>query len=129
MVTAKSISQALRRAGWRHPGAEEGIACEGTALESVTVRAKNKAFLFVRATEARLKLRESRAKATALAAKDPARYGIGANGWVLIRFGDGRSPQLPLMERWIGESYRAVVGEAAAVRTTRTSTRVKKAGR
>lgn len=38
------------------PDVEQGIACAGTALESRTYRTKDKAFLFVSAKQARLKL-------------------------------------------------------------------------
>jgi hypothetical protein len=96
--------QTLRRFALQFPETEEGVACEGTALESRTVKRKNKAFLFLRATEIRLKLAASAKEASARAAQDPARYKVGAHGWVLVTL-DGASDPVDLLERWIEESY------------------------
>jgi len=112
MAAKPSISEAFRKAALRLPDSEEGVACAGTALESVTVKAGTKAFLFVRPTEARLKLVESRAEAAKLAAKDPAHYAIGATGWATIRFDAEHAPPRDLVERWVEESHRAVMGGA-----------------
>src|SRR5713226_4595552 len=40
--------RALRRAALRHPDVEEGLACKGTVIESVTFKVQGKAFLFLR---------------------------------------------------------------------------------
>jgi hypothetical protein len=90
----------------RYPEAEEGVACEGTAAEKRTIKARGKAFLFLGVTEAMLKLRESLAEATDLAAEEPNRYCVGAHGWITITFGDTRSPALERLLRWVDESYR-----------------------
>src|SRR5262249_44961069 len=108
--------QALRRFALRLPDAEEGIACEGTALESRTVKRKNKAFLFLRATEARLKLAASLTEAAGLASQEPTRYSLGAHGWVLVKLEGGPVP-LDVLKRWIEESYSLLGG------STSTSTR------
>jgi len=100
--------QALRTFALRYPETEEGVACEGTAIESRTIKARNKAFLFMGAAGIRLKLRESLAEAAKLAAKQPDRYKVGANGWVLVTLGDQSSPH-GLLEKWIDESYRLLV--------------------
>jgi len=103
---ASKLMQALRTLALRYPEAEEGVACKGTALESVTVAARKKAFLFLRATEIRLKLGESLAEATKLAAKERERCKAGAGGWVVVTVKDGQSPPPGVLERWIDESYR-----------------------
>jgi hypothetical protein len=105
--------QALRQAALRYPGTEEGVACEGTPVESRTVKARNKAFLFLTVGHARLKLRESLPEATKLAQKRPDQLQVGSGGWVKATLnGDGSTP-IDVLERWIGESYRLMAGPAA----------------
>jgi hypothetical protein len=99
-----TIIQTLRRFALQLPDTEEGVACEGTSLESRTVKRKNKAFLFLRATEVRLKLDTSLTEAAALAKQEPARYQVGAHGWVLVKL-DGAAEPVELLKRWIEESY------------------------
>ena len=96
---------ALRDFALRYPEAEEGIACAGTAAEKRTVKARNKAFLFLGLTEAMLKLDDSLPEATALAAKHPTGCKVGAHGWVTVKLGDDAVP-LEVLEKWIDESYR-----------------------
>jgi YjbR len=100
---------ALLKLALRYPEAQEGIACQGTAAEKRTVKARNKAFLFVGPTNAMVKLRESLAEAAELASKDPNRYKVGALGWVTVTFGSDGSPPLDVLERWIDESYRLLM--------------------
>ena len=38
---------------------------------------------------------------------EPTGYGLGKSGWVSARF-EGTSPPLPVLCRWIDESYRAI---------------------
>ncbi|MBM3981834.1 MAG: MmcQ/YjbR family DNA-binding protein [Planctomycetes bacterium] len=100
--------ETLRAAALRLPGTAEGVACEGTALEKRTIKARGKAFLFLGPTSAMLKLGASVAEATALAAAEPDRYRVGAHSWVTVTFGAGASPPAGLMARWVEESYRLV---------------------
>jgi len=106
--------EALRKCALAHPDVEEGIACKGTALESSTFKARKKAFLFVQPKDGgmklRLKLDTLAPEAKKLAAKEPDRYGVGAKGWVAATFGPDEAPPKGLLERWIAESYRIVVG-------------------
>lgn len=99
-------TQALRRVALRYPEAQEGIACEGTSVEKRTIKARNKAFLFLGMADAMLKLRDSHAEATDLASKEPSRYKVGAHGWVMVTFGSVESLPIDLLARWIDESYR-----------------------
>ena len=102
------VLEALLRLALRYPEAQQGIACAGTAAEKRTIKARNKAFLFLGTAEAMLKLRDSLAEATGLAAKEPGLCKVGANGWVTVKIGDG-APPLDLLERWVDESYRLLV--------------------
>jgi hypothetical protein len=110
--------QALRRFALRLPDTEEGVACAGTALESRTVRTRGKAFLFLRATEARLKLQASLKDAAARAAKEPGRYVVGSGGWVLVKLDDSTDP-IRGLEGWIAESHALFAGQKAAGGATR----------
>jgi predicted DNA-binding protein (MmcQ/YjbR family) len=102
--------KSLRAFALGYPEAQEGIACEGTALEKITVKARTRAFLFLSAADAMMKLGDSLPEATELAAKEPARYKVGAHGWVTVTFSDD-PPPLDMVERWIDESYRLVAGK------------------
>ena len=117
--------QALRKVALRYPGTEEGVACEGTPIESRTVKARNKAFLFLTLGHARLKLRESLPEATRLALKKPDQFQVGSGGWVKASLtADGSTP-LDVLERWIGESYRVMAGPVAAGGKIKKSTAVR----
>ena len=72
--------KAMRAIALKLPDVEEGVACEGTALEKRTVKVKGKAFLFLGTGDALLKLDGSLAAATKLADKTPARYRVGKGG-------------------------------------------------
>ena len=102
--------QTLRSFAVKLPETDEGVACEGTALESRTVRRKGKAFLFLRATEARFKLGPSIAEAKARAAKDPQHLQVGAGGWALVKF-EGATLPLDVLRRWVAESHELTGGK------------------
>jgi hypothetical protein len=117
--------QALRRAALRYPGTEEGVACEGTPIESRTVKARNKAFLFLTIGHARFKLRDSLPEATKLAQKRPDQIQVGSGGWVKAGLSADGSTPLDVLERWIGESYRLMAGPVASGGKTKKSTAVR----
>ncbi len=114
LPAANGPMQALRKAALRYPGTEEGVACEGTPIESRTVKARNKAFLFLTVGHARLKLRESLPEAIKLAQKKPDQLQVGSGGWVKASLSADGSTPLDVLERWIGESYRLIAGPVAA---------------
>jgi predicted signal transduction protein with EAL and GGDEF domain len=114
--------QSLRRFALTLPETEEGVACAGTALEAVTVKRKGKAFLFLRATEARLKLDASLPEAEALATKNPARCQVGAHGWVLVKL-DGKSDPLDVLKRWTAESHALLGGSKSTTKRSKNSER------
>ncbi len=111
-TATKDVLQVLRRVALGYPQAELGVACPGTALESSTVKARDKAFLFMSGVgpsyTVRLKLCQSQSEAMQLAATEPGRYKVGAHGWTTISFSDSEPPPIELMKRWIDESYRAI---------------------
>jgi hypothetical protein len=100
-----TIMQALLQCALGLPETEKGIACAGTVIESHTVKTKKKAFLFVRSSEARLKLAASLKEASKLAAQQPERYSVGAGGWVLIKFEGATNYPLDVLKRWVKESH------------------------
>ena len=101
--------KALRAFALGYPEAQEGVACEGTALEKRTIKARNKAFVFLGVADMMVKLSDSLAEAEKLASKEPVRYKVGAHGWVTVTWKGGAPPLLDVLERWIDESYRVVV--------------------
>ncbi len=113
-MNRSELLRALRRSALGYPEAREGIACEGTPIEKRTFKARDKAFLFLGATDAMVKLGASLAEATGLAAKEPGRYRAGAGGWVKVTFTDDDGPPLDLLERWIDESYRLLAPRSLA---------------
>jgi hypothetical protein len=113
--------QALRQYALCLADVDEGVACPGTALESRTVRRNGKTFLFLRATQVRLKLASSLKEAADLAAMAPDRFSVGANGWVLVKL-DGAAPPLDVLQRWIAESHALLgAGKASAKAKPATS--------
>lgn len=110
-MSQSAFIEALRNQALRYPEAVAGIACAGTALEKTTVKARDKAFLFLGAADAMVKLGPSLAEATELATWEPERFKVGAHGWVTATFQDG-SPLPEVLERWIDESYRLVAPKA-----------------
>lgn len=101
---------ALQEFALEYPQAQMGIACEGTALQKITIRAGSKSFLFLGLADMMLKLGSSLPDAVALAAEHPDMYKVGANGWVTAKFHDDAMPPLDLLKRWVDESYRLVAG-------------------
>jgi hypothetical protein len=112
MATVKQSLEALRKQALRYADTEEGVACKGTPIEKLTIKAGKKAFLFMGTSNVILKLRESLATAASLAAKQPGRYKVGANGWVTITFGPQDAPPDDLLAKWVDESYRTLAGPA-----------------
>jgi hypothetical protein len=114
----QAFVQALLRMGLKHPNTEQSLACRGTVVESATVKVEGKAFLFVRPIHVMMKVDAATAEATRMAAAEPERYIVGKGGWITIKLKLGEpTPPLPLLERWIAESYRLQVGKAAKEKT------------
>ena len=124
---AKVSMLALRKRAMRHPGVEEGIACEGTALERHTIKVRKKAFAFLGKSDVMLKLDKSLVEAARLAKKEPARYKIGAGGWVKISLTPEPMPPLELLAAWIDESHELFASGPAPVRSAKKRAKKKKA--
>jgi len=75
-------------------------------------KVKNKTFLFLATDGGELslsvKLPESGNFALMQPYAKPTEYGLGKSGWVTARFAANEKPPLPLLERWVDESYRAI---------------------
>ncbi len=109
-----TTTQALRTFALRYPDVQEGVACEGTSLEKRTVKTQGKAFVFIGVGDAMVKLSESLPEAARLATREPAFLHVGDNGWVTATFSADGSKKLRLLEKWIDESYRAIVSKPPA---------------
>jgi hypothetical protein len=107
------------------PGIGVGTACKGTSLECTTFKIQRKVFLFVRAGEARLKLTASEDQAAMLAQTEPARYKVGSNGWVQLKFEDGDVIPRERIEHWVKESYFALAPDSSSSRPEKSSKRRK----
>jgi hypothetical protein len=107
------LHAALFKFAMRFPGAEEGIACEGTAIEQPSVHVGKKSFLFVGKTRIMLKLSESVSECVLLAKEQPRVYKSGAGGWTTITIIPGDLPPVDLLKRWVKESYRLVAPVSA----------------
>ncbi len=105
--------QLLTKAAKSLKDVDEGIACAGTALESKTYKVGGKAFLFVSAKVARLKLAQSVDEARAFAREPNSAIDVGAGGWTAIRWTDGDVPADAVLRRWVTESH-AQYRESAA---------------
>jgi hypothetical protein len=114
----------LRALALRHAGVTEGIACAGTPLERRTMKTGIKAFLFAGATDAMVKLAASLPEARRLAKAEPARYRVGANGWVKLTFTAAEPPARDVLARWIAESYQLMsAAEQPAVKPAKKKSR------
>lgn len=75
-------------------------------------KVKGKTFLFVSADSEgwgiSVKLEESHAAALTKAFASPTRYGLGKHGWVSARFGPREKAPMPLLKRWVEESYTVI---------------------
>ncbi|HUR62560.1 MAG TPA: hypothetical protein VM286_09390 [Candidatus Thermoplasmatota archaeon] len=86
---------------------EEGIACEGTALESRTVKTGGRAFLFLGPKKAYFKLGPSYGEAQE-AAKGSGAVQPGGAGWTSLMW-DVPCPVSPaVLRRWVKESHDLV---------------------
>jgi hypothetical protein len=104
------VRETLKAIALKLPHVEQGIACKGTALESITFNVRKKAFLFVGASHARFKLRDAIAEATKLAVKkEPMGVTVGSLGWVKVSLA-GAVPPRDVLEHWVAESYRIALG-------------------
>lgn len=96
----------LRAYGLAFPEAEEDFPWGHTAL-----KVKGKTFAWLTDEDGfniTVKLPVSRDFAEVFDFASPAGYGLGKSGWISCRFAPGDEPDVPLLKRWLAESYRAV---------------------
>jgi hypothetical protein len=75
---------------------------------------RNKAFLFLSANDAMLKLGDSLPAAAERATAQPRRFKVGAHGWVTITFADGEVPPVDVLAGGVDESYRLLAPQRLA---------------
>jgi hypothetical protein len=93
----------MLEAALRLEGVEQGIASEGTALESRTIKINGRAFLFLSPKKAYFKRGPSYAEAQE-AAKSSEAVWPGAGGWTSLMW-DAPCPVSPaVLRRWVKES-------------------------
>ena len=104
---------ALRRHGLGFPETVEDFPWRHSAL-----KVRNKTFAWLDESGDRLsvtvKLPVSRDFALVFDFAEPTGYGLGRSGWVTCRFEPGEVPDVDLLKRWLGESYRAVAPKKLA---------------
>ncbi len=105
---SKSLTM-LHKLAHAHANVQQGVACAGTSLESLTFCVGKKAFLFVAARDDSLQLRfklgPSLAAMKALADNDPEHFEAGKAGWCKATFAQARPPSQKQLKLWIAESY------------------------
>jgi predicted DNA-binding protein (MmcQ/YjbR family) len=105
--------KAVRAIAMKLPGAEEGVSCGKCAFKT-----GGKAFLFMgmddHSWNLLLKLSDSLPEASALAAKEPQRYGVGSTHWVSVQLPHTVSLPAKLAEGWIHESFRLLAPKKIA---------------
>ena len=79
-----------------------------------------KVFTFVTASpdgiHMSLKLPDAGREALLLPFTEPTGYGMGKHGWVSSRFGSDDTIPMPLVKRWIEESYRTIAPKKLVAR-------------
>jgi hypothetical protein len=79
-----------------------------------------KAFLFMATEDGGLslsvKLPQSGLMALSLPFAAPTGYGLGKSGWVTASFAAKASPPVPVLERWVEESYRTIAPKKLVAR-------------
>jgi predicted DNA-binding protein (MmcQ/YjbR family) len=104
----KQVSEELRKAALRYPG-----AYEENPWGELAIKVKNKIFVFLGRGESEtfgisVKLPSSNGLALSFPFASPTGYGLGKSGWVSTRFEQGEEVPTGLLLEWIDESYRAI---------------------
>ncbi|MCG3174332.1 MAG: hypothetical protein GMKNLPBB_02561 [Myxococcota bacterium] len=106
----------LRQAAMTLPMAEEGVACEGTALEKRTFKVHRKAFVFLGAADVMMKPGPSAPAAREWAQRQPRFCKVGANGWMTVKAGADIPPDTLIL--WIAESHGLIWDSPGGARKT-----------
>ena len=100
---ALSLPEAVEDMPWGHP--------------AIKVRARTFVFMGNADEPLSLSMKLPASRDFALDAFDftaPTGYGLGRSGWITCTFGDGDSPDVELLQRWIAESYRTIAPKKLA---------------
>lgn len=108
----------LRRFALRLPEVEEGSSCVNRAFRA---RGKTFAYLGMKGDRYKLmvKLTDSLPRAEALQQQRPDSFQVGKHGWTTVWLPHAERAAKGLLEGWIEESYRALVGPPRAGRAPR----------
>lgn len=103
----------LRQIALAYPDAAEDFPWGESAF-----KVRGKVFVFMRGGEDVLslsfKLPASRDFALVFDWTEPTGYGLGRSGWITCKLTADSDADVELIERWIGESYRAVAPKRLA---------------
>lgn len=115
MTDSKDPTQAIRRKALALSDEPAGASCNQSSF-----RTKQGAFLFLgpgakgQGFKAMFKLEASLAEARKLAAQHPARFEVGATGWVTARFTAEEPLPAKLWGKWLAESHGILSAPAPA---------------
>src|SRR4051794_18856358 len=127
-TTPKQAAAALRKFALGFPETHEDHPWGEYA-----VKVGKKAFLFMRSDKTGLslstKLPESNEDALERAFAKPTAYGLGKSGWITATFEPKDKVPVPLIKRWIEESFRAVAPKKLVAQLGEGSTPRLKASR
>jgi predicted DNA-binding protein (MmcQ/YjbR family) len=107
--TLKSLELELRDDAMSYPE-----ATEDHPWGHIAIKIKGKAFLFLggeqkpKELSLTVKLPQSQDMAVDLPFAQPTGYGLGKSGWVSASFTRVSDVPIPLLKKWIDESYRAI---------------------
>ena len=96
--------QVMLEAGLRLPGVERGIACEGTPVQSDTLKVNGRAFLFLSPKKAYFKLSASYLGAQK-AAKGSTAVVPGGGGWTSLLWDAPCPVSAAVLRGWVAESH------------------------
>ncbi|MEO8382328.1 MAG: MmcQ/YjbR family DNA-binding protein, partial [Acidobacteriota bacterium] len=105
----EALEKALRDFAMTYPETHEDHPWGHSAI-----KVRGKAFVFLggekntKELSLSVKLPQSRDMASDLPFAEPTGYGLGKSGWVTARFTKVGEVPIPLLEKWIDESYRAI---------------------
>jgi len=107
--TLESLELELRDHAMGYPE-----ATEDHPWGHIAIKVKGKAFLFLGGEQSAkelsltVKLPQSRDMAVDLPFAQPTGYGLGKSGWVSARFTKAADVPMPLLKKWVDESYCAI---------------------
>ena len=100
----KDPTEPIRLKASQYANVDEGTSCTQSSFKT-----GGKAFLFIGEQggryKAMFKLKESKAEAAKLSAKNPDDYQVGSGVWITARFSAEKPMPKKLWQKWLDESY------------------------